>query len=105
MAELLPVLDNLDRAIEVAESSGDAAAVVEGVRLVRRQFESVLAGYGLQRFDAVGTAFDPLVHDATNIIAVDDPTQDRIVVAQLEPGYTFGARLLRPAKVVVGRHG
>jgi molecular chaperone GrpE len=104
VSELLPVLDNFDRAIEVAESNGDAPSVVQGMRLVHRQLERVLHGYGLARFDAVGTAFDPLIHEAMNMIVVDDPDQHRVVVAQNEPGYMFGDRLLRAAKVVVGKH-
>jgi molecular chaperone GrpE len=104
VADLLPVLDNVDRAIVAAESSGDAAAVVNGVRMVRRQLESVLLGYGLARFDAVGAVFDPALHDATSMIPVADPDQDHRVVDQLEPGYMFGDRLLRAAKVIVGRH-
>jgi molecular chaperone GrpE len=105
VAELVPVLDNFDRAIAAAESTGDAPAVVEGVRLVRRQLETVLLGYGLARFDAVGAAFDPSVHEATHMVPVTDPAQDRLVLDQTEPGYTFGDRLLRAAKVIVGRYG
>lgn len=104
VSELLPMLDNLDRAIAAAEANGDAPAVVEGVRLVRRQLETILQGYGLERFDAVGAAFDPRIHDAFSMLAVDDPSQDRRVVVQIEAGYTFGDRLLRAAKVVVGKH-
>jgi len=104
VSELLPVLDNLDRAIAAAESNGNAVAVVDGVRLVQRQLEAVLLGYGLVRFDAVGAVFDPMVHDANSMIGVADPSQDRRVVAQLEPGYKFGDRMLRAAKVVVGKH-
>jgi molecular chaperone GrpE len=104
VAEILPVLDNFDRAIAAAEAQGDAPAIVDGVRLVQRQLESVLLGYGLARFDAVGAAFDPSVHDASSVIPVADPDQDHLVVDQLEPGYRFGERLLRAAKVVVGRY-
>lgn len=104
VSELLPILDNFDRAIAAAEWNGDAPAVVEGVRMIRGQFEHVLIGYGLARFDAVGNTFDPAVHDATNVIVVDDPTRDRVVVDQVEPGYMFGDRLLRAAKVVIGRY-
>lgn len=104
VAELLPLLDNFDRAIAAAEQSGDAAAVVDGVRMLRRQFETILAGYGLVRFDAIGAPFDPNVHDATSMLPVPDPSQDRRVVDQLQPGYMFGDRLLRPAKVIVGRY-
>lgn len=104
VSELLPVLDNFDRAIAVAETRGDAPSVVEGMQLIRRQLATVLEGYGLVRFDAVGVAFDPQVHEATSMIGVEDPSQDRMVVAQHEPGYRFGDRLLRAAKVVVGKH-
>lgn len=104
VAEILPVLDNFDRAIEAAECSGDSPAVVDGVRLVRRQLEGVLLGYGLVRFDAVGAPFDPAVHDATSLVPVARPEEDLRVVEQLQPGYMFGERLLRAAKVMVGKH-
>lgn len=104
VSQLLPVLDNLDRAIAAAESNGDAPAVVDGVRMVQRQLEKVLLGYGLARFDALGAAFDPSVHEATSMIPVADADHDRRVVDQIEPGYMFGDRLLRAAKVIVGKH-
>ena len=84
-------------------SNRDAPTVVEGVSLVRRQVVGVLEGYGVQRVESRGQPFDPAKHEAVSVIAVDDPRQDRRVVEQLEPGYTMGDRLLRPAKVVVGR--
>ena len=101
--ELLPALDNLDRTIAVAQQQQDAPTVVEGVRLVRRQIVGILEGYGVRRLEARGQPFDPAVHEAVTMVAVQDPRHDRLVVDQLEPGYTMGDRLLRPAKVVVGR--
>jgi molecular chaperone GrpE len=103
VAELLPVLDNLDRTIRAASDGRSDGALVEGVRLVRTLLESVLRGYGVQRIDAVGTRFDPSVHDAIHIAQVRDPAHHGMVLDQTEPGYQFGDRLLRPAKVVVGR--
>jgi len=103
VSELLPVLDNLDRTIRAAAGSRDCRALVEGVHLVRAQLESVLRGYGVERIDAAGARFDPSVHDAIHVAPVGDPARDATVVEQLEPGYRFGDRLLRPAKVVVGR--
>lgn len=100
--QLLPVLDNIDRTIAVAQQHREAPSVVEGVRLVRRQIAGVLEGYGVQRIDARGQPFDPSVHEAVSVVPVD-PRSDRLVVDQLEPGYAMGNRLLRPAKVVVGR--
>ena len=101
--ELLPVLDNLDRTLRAAADSRDAPVLVEGVQLVRAQLEGVLRGYGVERIDAVGTRFDPTTHDAINVVAVRDPARHAMVLDQVEPGYRFGDRLLRPAKVVVGR--
>ena len=100
--QLLPVLDNLDRTINVAAQNRESPAVVDGVRLVRRQIASVLEGYGVQRIDSYGQPFDPSLHEAVSMVAVE-PQHDRIVVEQLEPGYAMNDRLLRPAKVVVGR--
>jgi molecular chaperone GrpE (heat shock protein) len=100
--ELLPVLDDLDRTVDAARRSGDAPTVLEGAVLVRGRFEAVLRGYGALRLDAVGTPFDPQVHEAIATTRVTDPRSHRVVVEQLQPGYLLGDRLLRPAKVVVG---
>jgi molecular chaperone GrpE (heat shock protein) len=103
IAQLLPLLDNLDRTIRAAELNGEAPAVLEGVRLVRSQFATVLARYGLTRIDAKHQRFDPRVHDAISVVPVSHPSAHDVVVDQVEPGYRFGDRLVRPAKVVVGR--
>lgn len=100
--DLLPVLDNLDRTIRAAQSGGDPA-MLEGVRLVRQQLEGVLRGYGVERIDARDQRFDPGLHDAIGVAPVADPRLHGMVVEQLEPGYRFGGRLLRPAKVTVGK--
>lgn len=104
VSELLPVLDNLDRTIQAAEQSGDAPSVVEGVVLVRQQFASVLERYGVQRIDARHQPFDPSQHEAVGTVPVSHPAAHNVVIDQVEAGYRFGDRLLRPAKVLVGRH-
>lgn len=104
VTQLLPVLDNLDRTIRAAEISGEAPSVLQGVRLVHAQFANVLSRYGLQRIDATHERFDPRIHDAISVVPVSHPAAQDVVVDQAEPGYRFGDRLLRPAKVVVGRH-
>jgi molecular chaperone GrpE (heat shock protein) len=100
VSELLPVLDNVDRAI----AASTEPSAIAGMQLVKRQLEAVLASYGVARFDATGTAFDPQLHDAITTLPVTDPEQHRKVVDQIEPGYRFGDALLRPAKVVVGSY-
>jgi len=104
--DLLPVLDNLDRTIRAAQANrgghGDTA-MLEGVRLVRHQLEGVLRGYGVERLDAIDQPFDPSLHEAIGVTPVGDPRHHGIVVQQAEPGYRFAGKLLRPAKVNVGK--
>lgn len=101
--ELLPVLDNLDRSIRAAQAGRSDPALLEGVRMVRQQLEGVLRGYGVERIEALGQRFDPAVHEAIGMIAVDDPHRHGAVVHQVEPGYRMAGRLLRPARVSVGK--
>lgn len=101
--ELLPVLDNLDRTIRAAHGSRSDPAMLEGVRLVRHQLEGVLRGYGVERIDALDQPFDPGLHEAIGMTVVTDPRRHGVVVQQAEPGYRFAGKLLRPAKVNVGK--
>ncbi len=101
--ELLPVLDNLDRTIRAAHAARSEPALLEGVRMVRHQLESVLRGYGVERIEALDQRFDPSLHEAIGVAAVSDPRRHGVVVQQAEPGYKFAGRLLRPAKVSVGK--
>lgn len=102
--ELLPVLDNLDRTIQAALDHDADPALLEGVRMVRTQLENVLARYGVERLEAVGDAFDPAVHEAIGVTTVSDPRANGLVIDQQQPGYQFAGRLLRPAKVLVGKY-
>lgn len=102
--DLVPVLDNFDRTIAVAEQGGASQAMLQGVRLVRSQFVQVLQKFGVERIDAKHQRFDPRIHDAISMVPVSHPSAHDVVVDQIEAGYRFGDRLVRPAKVVVGRH-
>ncbi|HXA28172.1 MAG TPA: nucleotide exchange factor GrpE [Candidatus Angelobacter sp.] len=94
---LLPVLDNLQRAIQHAPE-GDP--MVDGVRMVARQFEDALRSIGVTPIDAEGQPFDPALHEA--IGGEESPEVDRdTVVAVLQPGYRLHDRVLRPALVRV----
>jgi molecular chaperone GrpE (heat shock protein) len=103
--ELLPVLDNLDRTIRAAHGSTGETALLAGVRMVRAQVEGVLLRFGVERVDASGSRFDPARHEAIGVVAVLDPALHGVVVDQAEAGYQLEGRLLRPAKVTVGRFG
>lgn len=101
--DILPVLDNLDRTLRAAHEHRADPAMLEGVRMVRQQLEGVLRGYGLERVEALGQRFDPSLHEAIGVTQVGEPARHGVVVQQVEPGYRLGGRLLRPAKVSVGK--
>jgi molecular chaperone GrpE len=104
LAELLEVLDNLDRAIAAArETPASVDTLLRGVELVRDQFLAKLEAFGVVRIDAVGQPFDATIHDAVSMAPVTDAAQDGRVVAVAKEGYAIGDELLRPATVVVGR--
>lgn len=98
--DLLPVLDNLDRAIAAARAAGDAARVVEGVELIQRELLRVLERHGLTRYSALGQRFDPTRHEAVARVVSDEQAPDT-VVSEVAPGYALNGRVLRPAMVGV----
>jgi molecular chaperone GrpE len=104
--ELLPALDNLDRALEEASSgSSDRAArdddpLFEGVRLVRSELHAALARVGIESFSPTGAVFDPAEHEAMAQQPVAG-AQSGTVVEVFQPGYKLGASIIRPARVLV----
>ena len=107
LAELLEVVDNLDRAVAASRSGADAAEVTRnlarGVELVRDQFLAKMAAFGVTRIDALGQRFDTARHDAVSTMPVSDAAKDETVVAVMREGYAIGDDLLRPASVILGR--
>jgi molecular chaperone GrpE len=98
--DLLPVLDNFDRALEAARATREAAKVVEGITLIQRELLRVLERAGVTRYSALGERFDPNRHEATGrMVSVDQPPDT--IVAEMAPGYLLNGRMLRPAQVVV----
>jgi molecular chaperone GrpE len=98
--DLLPALDNLERAIAAAEKAGDAGPLAKGVHMVQNQLLDVLRRHGVTRIEAQGKPFDPNLHQAV----VQQPTAERppnTVVQVLEQGYLLHDRVLRPARVAV----
>jgi molecular chaperone GrpE len=98
--ELLPVLDNFDRALDAARASGEPSTVVEGVELIQRELLKVLERAGVERYSALGAAFDPTRHEAVSrVITADHP--ENTVVGETLRGYLLNGRVLRPAMVAV----
>ena len=106
VASLLETLDNLKRALAAAEASArrgaDFAAFLGGVRATAELFEARMSALGLTPVESEGEEFNPELHEAVEIVSVA-PEQDNRVISELQPGYRFGDRLLRPARVRVGR--
>ena len=100
LKDFLPVMDNLERALEHAEQH-DLKQVIEGVRLVQKLFESTLAKHGVIGFSAVGKPFDPGFHEALMQQESDQPPNT--VISEMARGYKLHDRLVRPAAVVVAK--
>jgi molecular chaperone GrpE len=99
---LLPVMDNLQRAVAAAENGSPRESVVEGLKGTMSSFGSALAAVGAEAITSIGETFDPQLHDAVDILPVDE-TQNGIITSEYTAGYKLGDRLLRPARVQVGR--
>jgi molecular chaperone GrpE len=106
LAGLLDTLDNLKRATAAAEKSdnknSDFIALLNGVRATANMFDAKMQALGLSAVPSTGEEFNPEVHEAVEIVSVDKDEDNR-VIEELQTGYRFGARLLRPARVRVGR--
>lgn len=102
--ELLPSVDNLERAIEHARQGGESSlgGLLEGVELVLREVTSVLARHGVVTVEAEGQPFDPALHEAMAQVE-DGSVPGNTVVQVFQPGYQLRGRLLRPARVVVSK--
>ncbi|MBI3325084.1 MAG: nucleotide exchange factor GrpE [Nitrospinae bacterium] len=103
LTDFLPVLDNMERALEAAEQQPNLAALLEGVRLVRTQFLNVLGHHGLTPLNRQGQPFDPSLDEAVAMLEVTEASQDNLVLQEWEKGYTLREKVLRPAKVAVGK--
>ena len=102
LREVLPVVDNLERAAGAMSEARDVGAVAQGVQMVLRGFDDIASRLGLKRVPTVGHQFDPTCHDAMQQQETDQQAPGT-VVAEVVPGYYLGDRLLRPAMVVVAK--
>lgn len=100
---LLPVLDNLNRAIHASETDASFEHLLDGVKGTARSFEQALMSVGVEPIQSVGADFNPELHEAVDMIPVESAEQDGKITAEYSRGYKFGDRLLRPARVQVGR--
>jgi len=102
LKDLLPVIDNLQRAIDHARGGGDGQPVVEGISLVLKSLLDVLERHGVTRVEAKGAPFDPAHHEAMRHVESAEH-EPNVVIEEHQPGYRLQDRLLRPALVSVAK--
>ena len=102
LREILPVIDNLERAVEHAEQAENDDGLFEGVQMTLTQFNQLLSKFGVEPVDAVGQLFDPAYHQAMGQMeSAEHPVNT--VVQQMQKGYELNKRLLRPAFVLLAK--
>lgn len=101
---LLPVLDNLNLAVSASEQDSSFENLLGGVKGTARSFEQALINVGVETIDSVGNKFDPQLMEAVEMKEVDSEEKDGIVTHEFTEGYTFKGRLLRAARVQVGKY-
>lgn len=100
ITELLPIIDNFDRAISAAGDNAEIESFAKGVGMIFRQLEGVLKAEGLEAMDSVGKPFNPEFHQAIMQVESDE-YEEGIVVEEVQKGYMLKDRVLRPAMVKV----
>ena len=99
---LLPVVDDMGRALQTIPNEIESQPWLEGVKLIERKFLAILEQEGVTQYDALGQEFDPTYHDAVTVEPTD-PANDGKVIGEMQKGYRLRDRVLRPALVRVGK--
>jgi len=102
IAALLPVMDDLNRAVSAASEDVSREAILEGIRSIATSFQAALTNAGVEPIESVGEPFDPELHEAVDT-EVTGGEMDGKVIEEYSRGFRMGDRLLRPARVKVGR--
>jgi molecular chaperone GrpE len=101
--DLLPVVDNLERALEAASSGEEVSKpIAEGVELTLKSFLDAMGRFNIEKVDPVGEPFDPNMHQAMSMVE-NDQVEPNSVIAVVQKGYTLNGRLVRPAMVMVSK--
>ena len=98
LLELLPIMDDLERALEHVPAKLSSAAWVDGVKLIYRKFSAVLEAQGLTQIEALGKPFDPNLHEAVR----QEKGREGIIIEEIRKGYQLHDKVVRPTMVVVG---
>ena len=104
LLKFMDILDNLDRALDAAETSYGGQPLIEGLILVRTQLVQTLQEEGLERIPVLGLAYDPHLSEVVATTPVTDPEQHHVVMKEMLRGYRISGRVARPSQVVVGEY-
>lgn len=99
IAPILPVLDNLDRAISATEAAGEDGSVLDGIKMIKKQFDDVLTSIGIEPIDALGKEFDPERHNA--VMTEDSDQAENTVIEEFQKGYIYKDKVVRHSIVKV----
>lgn len=103
IASLLPVLDDLERAMDNMEKSTDVATLREGVELIVSKLQKTLATHGLKKIETEGKDFDTDFHEAVALVPADEEAKKNKIIDCVQPGYMLNEKVIRHSKVVVGQ--
>lgn len=103
ISAILPILDDMERALQNAKKAEDIQAVCEGIELISQKFQKVLAQEGLQQMEPVGKDFDTDFHEAVALVPAPSEDQKGKVLDCVQTGYTLNDKVIRHAKVVVAQ--
>jgi len=102
LRELLPIVDDLERAVDAARGGGNGKSIVEGVEMVLRSMHDFLRSQGVSQVSAIGQSFDPMRHEAVD--QIESSTEEpNTIVREFNRSYLIGERVLRPARVTVAK--
>jgi len=102
LRDILPIVDNLERAVQAAQGATQADAIVQGVEMVLRSLLDLLKSHGVSQLSVVGQPFDPARHEAVDQVESAEHPPNTIV-SEFHRGYLIGDRMLRPARVTVAK--
>ena len=103
ITSLLPVLDDLERAMDNMEKSTDVATLREGVELIVSKLQKTLATHGLKKIETEGKDFDTDFHEAVALVPADEEAKKNKIIDCVQPGYMLNEKVIRHSKVVVGQ--
>ena len=102
LSQILYVVDNFDRALGHMNGTQKVSSILEGIKIIQKQFHSLLEQNGVKRIESLGKKFDPAVHEAIEHVETDED-KEGVVMEEIQAGYMLNNRLLRPAAVKVGK--